>query len=190
MTCLPYYGKHLPTLVALITLYLIIIKLALVVEQCYSPIVIEEQLHSTWSSQNDVKHFKNKQRRTMRKEVVKRKIKEELEDTKTFKNYTTDFPEKRIREAKLWGRKFIQQLKLTKKLDLNTITRNTEIMPDFIEELEVKIKDMFIWALGEAAVTEVTNTVRENDYNKVDTNQQYSVQTSFHNRKEQIPWQR
>ena len=49
-----------------------------------------------------------------------------------------------------------------------------KILPEFREELEIKIKDIFIWALREAAVTEMTKTVRDNDPNKMNINQLYA----------------
>ena len=50
-----------------------------------------------------------------------------------------------------------------------------EILEEYREELEIKIKDIFIWALGEEAVTEMTKTVRDNDPNKMNINQLYSL---------------
>ena len=52
---------------------------------------------------------------------------------------------------------------------------DNEISPEFRDELEVKIKDIFIWALGEAAVTEMTKTIRDNDPNKMNFNQLYAL---------------
>ena len=49
-----------------------------------------------------------------------------------------------------------------------------KIIEDY-RELEIKIKDIFIWALGEEAVTEMTKTVRDNDPNKMNINQLYSL---------------
>ena len=64
---------------------------------------------------------------------------------------------------------------MTQDIDLTNMTTDKEIIPEFREELEVKIKDTFIWALGEAAVTEMTKTVRDNDPNKMNINQLYSL---------------
>ena len=85
------------------------------------------------------------------------------------------FEKKTIQEAKLWWRRFIQYVKMTQDIDLTNMTTDKEIIPEFREELEVKIKDIFIWALGEAAVTEMTKTVRDNDPNKMNINQLYSL---------------
>ena len=85
------------------------------------------------------------------------------------------FQKKTIQEAKLWWRRFIQYVKMTQKIDLNRMTTDKEIIEDYKEELEIKIKDIFIWALGEEAVTEMTKTVRDNDPNKMNINQLYSL---------------
>ena len=65
-----------------------------------------------------------------------------------------------------------------------------EITEEYRGELEIKIKDIFIWALGEEAKTEMTKTVRDNDPNKMNINQLYSLfclhfkqeRNKFHNR--------
>ena len=69
------------------------------------------------------------------------------------------------------------------------MTTDKEILPEF-RELEVKIKDIFIWVLGEAAVTEMTKTIGDNDPNKMIINQLYALfrlhfipeRTKFHSR--------
>ena len=48
-------------------------------------------------------------------------------------------------------------------------------LPNHRDDLEHRIKDLFIWALGEAAITEMTRTVKDNDPNKMDINQLYSL---------------
>ena len=82
---------------------------------------------------------------------------------------------KTIQESKLWWRRFIQYVKMTHDIDLYNMTTDKEILPGFRDELEVKIKDIFIGALGEAAVTEMTKTVRDNDPNKMNINQLYAL---------------
>ena len=64
---------------------------------------------------------------------------------------------------------------MTQDYDLNKMTTDKESLPKFREELEIKINDVFIWALGEAAVTEMTKTVRDNDTNKMNINQLYAL---------------
>ena len=51
------------------------------------------------------------------------------------------------------------------------MTTDREILEQYRAELEERIKDLFIWALGESAITEMTRTVRDNDPNKMDINQ-------------------
>ena len=80
------------------------------------------------------------------------------------------FEKKTIQEAKLWWRRFIQYVKITQKIDLNRMTTDKEILEEYREELGIKIKDIFIWALGEEAVTEMTKTVRDNEPNKMNIN--------------------
>ena len=55
------------------------------------------------------------------------------------------------------------------------MTTDKDIIEEYQEELEIKIKDIFIWALGEGAVFEMTKTVRDNDPNKMNINQLYSL---------------
>ena len=96
--------------------------------------------------------------------------------TKTHQKITLPILEKRtIQEAKLWWRRFIQYVKMTQDIDLNTKTTDKEILAEYRDELEIKIKDIFIWALGKAAVTEMTKTVRDNDPNRMNINQLYAL---------------
>ena len=60
----------------------------------------------------------------------------------------------------------LSNVKMTQFIDLNKITTDKEILPEHRDELEVKIKNFSMWALGEAAVTEMTKTVRDNESNK------------------------
>ena len=71
--------------------------------------------------------------------------------------------------------KFIQCVNMTQQIVLNRMTTDKEIIEESKEELEIKIKDIFIWVLGEEAVTEMTKTVRDNDPNKFNINQLYSL---------------
>ena len=64
---------------------------------------------------------------------------------------------------------------MTQTIDLNTMTTDREILENFRDDLEHRIKDLFIWALGESAITEMTRTVRDNDPNRMDINQLYSL---------------
>ena len=93
---------------------------------------------------------------------------------KTHQKITLPTFEKRgIQEAKIWWRRFTQYIKMTQNIDLNEMTTDRKILPNYKDDLEYRIKDLFIWALGESAITEMTTTVRDNDPNKIDINQLY-----------------
>ena len=65
--------------------------------------------------------------------------------------------------ANMWWRKSVQYIKMTKDLDLSKMTNNKEILPQYREQLETEIKDIFLWAIGQNAITEMTKTVREKE---------------------------
>ena len=65
--------------------------------------------------------------------------------------------------ANMWWRKFVQYIKMTKDLDFSKMTNNKEILPQYREQLETEIKDIFLWAIGQNAITEMTKTVRERE---------------------------
>ena len=75
-----------------------------------------------------------------------------------------------MQEARLWWRRFIQNVQMTPKIDLNMMTTDKEIIEQYRDEMEIKIKDIFIWVLGEKAATEMTKTFRDNDPNKMINN--------------------
>ena len=69
---------------------------------------------------------------------------------KTHQKITLPTFEKRgIQEAKLWWRRFTQYIKMTQNIDLNIMTTDREILENYRNDLEHRIKDLFIWALGE-----------------------------------------
>ena len=80
-----------------------------------------------------------------------------------------------IQEAKLWWRRFTQCIKMTQNIDLNIMTTDSETLQNYRDDLEHRIKDLFIWALGESAITEMTRTNRDNDPNRMHINQLYSL---------------
>ena len=55
------------------------------------------------------------------------------------------------------------------------MTTDREILEQYRDEQEQRINDLFIWALSESALTEMTRTVRDNDPNRMDINQLYSL---------------
>ena len=65
--------------------------------------------------------------------------------------------------ARQWWRRFTQYVKMTKDLDLTEMTTSREIKEQYRDRLEDEVKDIFIWALGQSAITEMTKTVRERE---------------------------
>ena len=65
--------------------------------------------------------------------------------------------------ANMWWRKFVQYIKMTKDLDLSKMTNSKEILPQYRDQLETEIKDIFLWAIGQNVITEMTKTVRERE---------------------------
>ena len=63
--------------------------------------------------------------------------------------------------AKLWWRKFTQNIKMTREIDLSKLTNSKEKLPRNRDQLEEEIKDVFTWAIGQSAITEMTKTVRK-----------------------------
>ena len=64
---------------------------------------------------------------------------------------------------------------MTRDIDLNIMTNDKEILEEFRERLELEIKDTFVWALGESAITEMTRTVREKEPTSLPLNRLYSL---------------
>ena len=50
---------------------------------------------------------------------------------------------------------------MTREIDSSWITNSKEILLQYRDQLEEEIKDVFIWAIGQSAITEMTKTVRE-----------------------------
>ena len=65
--------------------------------------------------------------------------------------------------ANMWWRKFVQYIKMTKDLDLSKMTNNKEILPQYCDQSETEIKDIFLSSNGQNAITEMTKTVRERE---------------------------
>ena len=72
--------------------------------------------------------------------------------TKTEKNHQKitlpTFEKRGIQEAKLWWRRFTQNMKMTQNIELKEMTTDREILPDYRDDLEHRIKDLFIWAIA------------------------------------------
>ena len=56
---------------------------------------------------------------------------------------------------------------MTRYIDLSTMTNSREILPQFRDRLEEEIKDVFIWTIGQSAITEMTKTVSEKEPNSL-----------------------
>ena len=77
--------------------------------------------------------------------------------------------------ANLWWRKFVQYIRKTKDLDLSTMTNSKEILPQYRDQLEAEIKDIFLWAIGQNAITEKTKTDRERKPSSLPLHKLYSL---------------
>ena len=56
---------------------------------------------------------------------------------------------------------------MTREIDLSKMTNSKETLPQYRDQLEEEIKDVFIWAIGQSALTEMTKTVREREPNSL-----------------------
>ena len=65
--------------------------------------------------------------------------------------------------ANLCWRKFVQYIKMTKDIDLSIMTNSKKLLPQYREQLELEIKDTFLWTIGQSALTEMTKTVGERE---------------------------
>ena len=77
--------------------------------------------------------------------------------------------------AILWWRTFVKYIKITKDIDLSQMTNSKEILPQFRDQLELEIKDTFLWAIGQGALTEMTKTVKEREPSALPLHKLYSL---------------
>ena len=63
----------------------------------------------------------------------------------------------------MWWRKFVKYIKMTKDIDLSAKTNSKEILPQYRDQLEADIKDKYISAIRQNAITEMTKTAREKE---------------------------
>ena len=77
--------------------------------------------------------------------------------------------------ANLCRRKFVQYIKMTKDIDLSQMVNPKEILPQFRDQLELEIKDTFLWAIGQSALSEMTKTVREREPSTLPLHRLYSL---------------
>ena len=64
---------------------------------------------------------------------------------------------------------------MTKDIDLSTMTNSKDILPQNRDQLETDIKDIFIWAIGQKAITEMTKTVREREPSSLPLHKLYTL---------------
>ena len=65
--------------------------------------------------------------------------------------------------ANMWRRMFVHYMKMTKDLVLSAMTSSKEILPQYHDYLETEIQDIFLWTIGQSAITEMIKTVRERE---------------------------
>ena len=64
---------------------------------------------------------------------------------------------------------------MTKDIDLSQLVNPKEILPQFRDQLELEIKDTFLWAIGQSALSEMTKTVREREPSTLPLHRLYSL---------------
>ena len=94
---------------------------------------------------------------------------------KTKEHTNPTFDKRGIQKAKQCWRRFPQYVIMTPNIDFNEMTLDPEVIQQNRDDLKHRIKDLIIWALGKAAITEMTRTVGENDQTRRDINHLYSL---------------
>ena len=64
---------------------------------------------------------------------------------------------------------------MTNEIDLSTMTNNEEILPQFRDQLELEMKDIFLWAIGQPAITVMTKTVTEREPSSLPLHKLYTL---------------
>ena len=77
--------------------------------------------------------------------------------------------------ANLWSRKFVQYVKMTKNFDISPLVNSKKILPQYREQMESEIKDIFLWTSGKNALTEMTNTVTEREPSSIPLHKLYTL---------------
>ena len=57
--------------------------------------------------------------------------------------------------ANLWWQKVVQFIKMTKEIGVSTLVNSKETLPQYRNQLEAENKDIFLWAIGQKALTEM-----------------------------------
>ena len=66
-------------------------------------------------------------------------------------------------------------MKMTKDIDISQMVNSKEILPQYRDQLETEIKDIFLWAIGRNALTEMTKTVREREPSSLALHKLYTL---------------
>ena len=77
--------------------------------------------------------------------------------------------------ANLWWRKFVKYVKMTKEIDISPMVNSKEILPQYGEQLETELKDIFLWAIGQNTLTEMTKTVRQREPSSLPLHKLYAL---------------
>ena len=56
---------------------------------------------------------------------------------------------------------------MTREVDLSRMTSSTEVLPQYGRQTGGRNKDVFNWAIGQSAITEMTKTVRGKEPNSL-----------------------
>ena len=75
------------------------------------------------------------------------------ERTCTQKLTTPTLEKQDYTNANMWRRMFVHYMKMTKDLVLSAMTNSKEILPQYRDQLETEIQDIFLWAIGQSAIT-------------------------------------
>ena len=89
--------------------------------------------------------------------------------------------------ASMWWRKFVQYIKMTKDINLSTMTNSKEILPQYRDQLETDIKDIFIWAIGQNAIMEMTDGQGKRTELTTITKTLYTFLNTLHTRRKRAP---
>ena len=76
--------------------------------------------------------------------------------------------------ANVWWRRFVQYIKM-KQIDISTMVNSMEILPQYRDQLDAEIKDIFLWAIGQNAFTEMTKTVIEREPSSLPLHKLYTL---------------
>ena len=64
---------------------------------------------------------------------------------------------------------------MTREIVLSKMTNSKEVLPQYRDQLEEEMKDVFIWAIGQSALTEMTRSVRERESKSLPLHRLYAL---------------